>query len=52
MILLVAFRRPSLNREWDDDVRVLAGVEMEGQGLVRLTDIRDWSYTRDSVVSR
>ena len=52
MILLVALRRPSLNREWDDDVRVLAGVEMEGQGLVSLTDIRDWRYTQGSVVSK
>jgi len=52
MILLVSLRRPSLSRDWDDDVRVLAGVEMEEDGLVRLTDIRDWSYTRDSVVSK
>lgn len=48
----MSLRKPSLSRDWDDDVRVLAGVEMEGHGLVRLTDIRDWSYTRDSVVSK
>jgi hypothetical protein len=50
--VLVSLRDPSLSREWDDDARVLAGVEMQGQGLVRLTDIRDWSYTPDSVVSK
>ncbi len=48
----MSLRKPSLSRDWDDDVRVLAGVEMEGQGLVRLTDIRDWSYTQESVVSK
>ncbi len=50
--LLVWLRHPSLSRQWDDDVRVLAGVEMPGQGLVRFTNIRDWSYTQDSVVSK
>ena len=52
VILLVSMRDPSLDRDWDDDVRVLAGVKMGEQGSVRLTDIRDWSYTQDSVVSR
>jgi len=50
--ILVAVRNPSLSRNWDDDVRVLAGVELQELGLVRLTDIRDWNYTQDSVVSR
>jgi hypothetical protein len=52
VIILVWMRNPSLNRNWDDDVRVLAGVVVQEQGLVRLTDIRDWSYTQDSVVSQ
>ena len=51
-IIFVSLRKPSLSRDWDDDVRVLAGVEIEGQGLVRLTNIRDWSYPQDSVVSK
>lgn len=50
--VLVAVRKPSLNRNWDDDVRVLAGVELQEQGSVRLTDIRDWSYTQDSIVTQ
>ncbi|MDH5588823.1 MAG: DUF4105 domain-containing protein [Gemmatimonadota bacterium] len=45
-------RRPSLSREWDEDVRVLAGVGIDDEGLVTLTDIRDWSYARDAVVAK
>jgi hypothetical protein len=48
----VLSRSPSLNRAWAEDVRVLAGVELRNDGSVRLGDIRDWSYTRDSVVSK
>ena len=50
--IIVWMRDPSLSRDWDEDVRVLAGVEMQGHGLVKLTDIRDWSYTREAVVSK
>jgi hypothetical protein len=52
LAILVLLRAPSLDRDWDDDVRVLAGVELSGDGPVRLTDVRDWSYSRDSVVSK
>ncbi len=45
-------RTPSLLRAWAEDVRVLAGVELRNDGSVRLENIRDWSYTRDSVVSK
>lgn len=48
----VSLRDPSLERRWDEDVRVLAGVAMPGDGTIHLSDIRDWSYSRDSVVSR
>jgi hypothetical protein len=47
---LVSLRRPSLDREWDEDVAVLAGVEVVGE--VRFTNLRDWSYTRDAVVGK
>ena len=50
--VLVLMRHPSLSRVWDADVRVLAGVEFPGNGSVHLTNIRDWSYTQDSVVSK
>ena len=47
----VSLRNPSLARTWDEDVRVLAGVEISAEGPVRLTNIRDWSYTRDEITS-
>lgn len=49
LVGVVVLRTPSLDREWDPDVRVLAGVELLGDSAVRLTDVRDWRYTRDSV---
>lgn len=49
---VVAARQPSLQRTWDEDVAVLAGVELLPDGSVRLTDVRDWRYTRESIVSR
>jgi hypothetical protein len=49
---VVAARDPALDREWDEDVRVLAGVETLADGGVRLTNVRDWRYTRDAVVSK
>lgn len=52
LLLLTAMRSPSLEREWDEDVRVLAGVELSGDGTVRLTDVRDWAYAVDTVLSR
>jgi hypothetical protein len=49
---VLASRRPSLERTWDEDVRVLAGVERLPDGAVSLRNVRDWRYTRDSVVSK
>jgi hypothetical protein len=49
LTLFVMLRSPSLIREWDEDVRVLAGVEWSGTSAVRLTSIRNWSYSRDSI---
>ena len=45
-------RRPSLTREWDEDVRVLSGVVESGDGTIELTDVRDWRYSRDAVLSK
>jgi hypothetical protein len=50
--LLVALRTPSLERDWDDDVRVLAGVEALDDGSMGLRAVRNWSYTSESVVSK
>jgi hypothetical protein len=52
LAIFVSLRRPSLVREWDEDVRVLAGVDISSEGLVDLENIRDWGYVRDSVVSK
>jgi len=49
----VVFRRePSLARIWDEDVRVLTGVEALPNGAVRLTEVRDWRYSGDAVTSK
>lgn len=48
----VVGRRPSLDREWDEDVRVLAGVEELPDGTVRLTEVRNWRYSPDEVISK
>lgn len=48
----VALRNPSLSRDWDEDVRVLAGVAIPADTAMTLTNVRDWRYTRDSVVAR
>jgi len=50
--LVLASRTPSLEQEWDEDVSVLAGVEKLSDGTVRLSDVRDWRYTRDVVLSK
>jgi len=50
--VLVAAREPSLERTWDEDVAVLVGVDLLPDGTVRLRGVRDWRYTRDSVVSK
>ena len=49
--VVVAAREPSLEREWAEDVRVLSGVEALPGGAVRLTQVRDWRYSRNSVLS-
>jgi hypothetical protein len=49
---VVASRTPSLEREWDEDVRVLAGVEALPDGSLLLRDVRNWRYRRDAIVSK
>lgn len=52
LLVFVSLREPSLSRTWDDDVSVLAGVEMSNEEAVTLTQIRDWSYAIDSISSK
>jgi hypothetical protein len=50
--ILLVVRRPSLTRQWDEDVRILSGVGELPDGSFRLTQVRDWRYSRASVVSK
>jgi len=45
-------REPSLLRQWDEDVRVLSGVEALPDGAVQLTQVRAWRYSRGAVESK
>lgn len=47
-----ALKSPSLEREWDEDVRVLADVEALSSGAITLSEVRDWRYAVDSIVAR
>lgn len=48
----LASRTPSLDRVWDEDVRVLTPVVERPDGSIVLEQVRDWKYTRDAVVSK
>jgi hypothetical protein len=48
----IVIREPSLDREWDEDVRVLTGVDRLPGGVYRLTQVRNWSYSEDSVSTK
>ncbi len=52
LVLVVAMRTPSLDRRWDEDVRVLTEVTRGADGSVLLEAVRDWSYTRDDVLTK
>ncbi len=51
-VAVLAARQPSLTRDWDEDVRVLSGVEVLPDGTRRLTDVRRWAYSREAVLSK
>ena len=52
LLILVSLREPSLSRTWDEDVSVLAGVEVSNDQVVTLTQVRDWSYAINSISSK
>lgn len=51
-LIFVALREPSLSRTWDEDVSILAGVEISNDAAITLTQIRDWSYEISSITSK
>jgi hypothetical protein len=52
LLILVSLREPSLSRTWDEDVSVLAGVEISNDEAVMFTQVRDWSYAISSISSK
>ena len=52
LLMVVSLREPSLNRTWDEDVSILAGVEISNDEAVTLTQVRDWSYAISSISSK
>ena len=52
LLVFVFLRVPSLSLTWDEDVSVLAGVEVASDEIVTLTQIRDWNYAVNSISSR
>jgi hypothetical protein len=51
-LVYVFARQPLLDREWDEDVRVLAGVRIGEDGIVHLQQVRDWSYSEEAVLEK
>ncbi len=52
VLIVVSLREPSLSRTWDEDVSILAGVEISDDEAVTLTQIRDWGYAISSISSK
>ena len=52
LLIAVSLREPSLSRAWDEDVSVLAGVELANDETVKLSQIRDWKYAISSISSK
>jgi hypothetical protein len=50
--MVAATSTPSMDRDWAEDMRIMATGEVTAEGDVRLSDVRNWRYARDSVVSR
>lgn len=52
LFIFVSLRVPSLDRSWDEDVSVLAGIEVSNDDAVAFTQIRDWNYALSSIASK
>ena len=50
--IFVALRTPSLDRTWDEDVNVLAGISMSSDETITLSQVRDWQYGVNSITSK
>ena len=52
VVAYVAQRQPSLDRNWDEDVRVLASVASNSPRAVILEGVRNWRYSRSEVINQ
>jgi Domain of unknown function (DUF4105) len=52
LVITVSARKPSLERNWDEDVRVLAGVEIRDDGSIVMENIRNWTYSIGTIASK
>ncbi len=52
LLIFVSLREPSLSRTWDEDVSILAGIEISNDEVVTLSQIRDWNYAVNSISSK
>ncbi len=52
LLFFISSREPSLDRSWDEDVSVLAGVDIAADETITLTSIRDWHYAVNSITSK
>lgn len=52
ILLFVSMRTPSLERGWDEDVNVLAGVDALPGETISISKIRDWQYALNSITEK
>lgn len=52
LLLFVGLRIPSVDRDWDEDVDVLAGIDTSFAETITLTQIRDWQYAGNSIIEK
>lgn len=52
ILLFVSMRTPSLERGWDEDVSVLAGIDTAPTEMITLSQIRDWRYGVNSITEK
>ncbi len=52
ILLFVSLRTPSLERLWDEDVNVLAGVDALPGETIFISKIRDWQYATNLITEK
>lgn len=52
LALIVSMRTPSSDREWDEDVRILADINIAADDTVTFTKLRDWRYVTGTVIEK